>query len=134
VLAIAAVVLLSVTVRAQDAASGTSRVLTKQGSAAFIFTMSGLENFDIGAPPINGLTAGVGAKYYISDDMALRLLLAFSSVGTAGSGNDSAKVFTNSRFGIGAGVEMHMRPFHSISPYVGAQVTFATASNEGQSI
>src|SRR5205807_5269187 len=64
---------------------------TKKGDAAFLFTIGGLGTFNVGGPTIgtiNGITgsgfsntpiAGVGMKFYIADEMAIRVLLAFAT-------------------------------------------------------
>jgi opacity protein-like surface antigen len=124
------------------------RPLTKSGSAAMVFTLSGFGTFGVGAPGIgtlavptpNGITAfnttnqtiaGVGGKYFLSDDMALRFLLAF---GTQSSGADTVNggAISATQFGIAAGLEWHMRPLYSTSPYVGAQVGYGMASVSSQ--
>jgi hypothetical protein len=93
------------------------RPLTKQGSAAMMFTLGGIGTFGIGGPSV-GPVGGAGMKYFFSDDMALRVLI--------GTQNTGKEVSTN--LGIGAGVEWHFRPLYSTTPYVGAQLTFATQS------
>ena len=116
------------------------RPLTKSGSAAFLFNLGGFGTFGVAAPAIgSSFTAGagnvsltvspatVGFKYFLSDDMALRVLLGFSN---SSSGADSipSGAISSTQFGIGAGIEMHMRPLYSTSPYVGAQVGFVSGS------
>jgi hypothetical protein len=119
-------------VRAQETGKDEIiRPLTKQGSAAFIFTLNGLGDFKIGSPSINGMTSGVGVKYFLADEMALRVLLGFNSSTSGGLiGADSAKTLSTSIFGILAGIEMHFRPLYSTSPYVGLQVGFSSKSED----
>jgi len=121
--------------RAQDGLDSTmpSRPLTRQGSSAFIFSLGGLDPFNISAPEINGLVSSVGVKYYIADEMAIRLLLGFNSDQTADA-SDSTKTLTNSAFGISAGVEKHFGPLYAISPFVGGQVSFTSESFEHQQL
>jgi len=121
------------TSRAQDTKDEVIRPITKQGSAAFMFTIAGLGTFGIGAPAINGgsvaQASGVGVKYFLADEMALRLLLGFSS-STRQSPADTEKTLSSSTFGIQAGVEMHLRPLYSTSPYVGLQIGYSMTSSD----
>jgi len=121
------------TSRAQDTKDEVIRPITKQGSAAFMFTINGLGTFGIGAPAINGgsvaATSGVGVKYFLADEMALRVLLGFNS-STSQSPADTSKTLSSSTFGIQAGVEMHFRPLYSTSPYAGLQVGYSMTSSD----
>jgi len=114
---------------AQDE-SNIIRPITKSGSAAFVFNISGLGAFGPTAPPIGSLggttpVAGAGLKYYLSDDLAAKVLLAFA---TTDDGKDSLGT-SSTAFGIGAIVEMHFGPLYSTSPYVGAGIRFASGSS-----
>ncbi len=115
--------------RAQSTDNHVIRPLTAQGSAAFIFNLAGIGTFGFAGPSIGPLTSGVGMKYYISDDLALRILAGLNT--TSGdptfSDSTSAKPSTTD-FGIGVGIEKHFRPLYSTSPYVGAQVSFGSHS------
>lgn len=116
---------------AQDDAN-IIRPITKQGSAAFLFTIQGLGTFGIGAPGIsNGpsMLYGAGFKYFMSDDLALRILLALNS-GSVNSNGTNSVTSTSMDFGIGVGAEMHFRPLYSTSPYVGAQIGFGSSSTD----
>ncbi|MEP7235729.1 MAG: OmpW family outer membrane protein [Ignavibacteriota bacterium] len=121
--------------------------LTKSGSAAFLFNLAGIGTFGLGTEPIgtatqmvtqNGVTftannqtiGGLGLKYYIADDMALKVLLAF---GTTSNGDTATRAFSTSQFGIAAIFEYHMRPLYSTSPYIGGGVRFGTASQTAAS-
>jgi hypothetical protein len=106
------------------------RPITKSGSAAFLFTLQGLGTFGIGSPSVNGMMSGVGVKWFVADDIALRVLLGFGSNQVAGIGPDSATTLTASSFGIGVGGEYHFRPLYSTSPYVGLQIGFTSASTD----
>jgi outer membrane protein W len=115
---------------AQDDAN-IIRPITKSGSAAFVFNVTGLGAFGPAAQVIGTVgtqaVAGAGLKYYLSDDLAAKILLAF---GTTDDGDDpdSALNTTSMQFGIGAIVEMHFGPLYSTSPYVGGGIKFANAS------
>jgi hypothetical protein len=113
---------------AQDE-SNIIRPITKSGSAAFVFNISGLGAFGPTAPPIGSVggtfpVAGLGLKYYLSDDLAAKVLLAFA---TTDDGRDSLGT-TSTAFGIGATVEMHFGPLYSTSPYAGLGIRFASGS------
>jgi hypothetical protein len=120
------------TAQAQDAKDDYARPLTRQGSAAFILTLKGLGDFGLSGPEIAHTTAsnviyGIGTKYYVADDIALRVLLGFNS--TSESVTDSDKVnTTTSALGVGVGAEYHFRPLFSTSPYIGVQVGFGSSS------
>ncbi|HET6400842.1 MAG TPA: outer membrane beta-barrel protein [Candidatus Kapabacteria bacterium] len=117
------------TSRAQSADNGVIQPLTAQGSAAFIFNLAGIGTFGFGGPSIGPLTSGVGLKYYISDDLALRILAGLNT--TSGMANDTnAAKPSTTNFGIGVGVETHFRPLYSTSPYVGAQISFGSSSDD----
>jgi len=124
---------------AQDE-SNIIRPITKSGSAAFVFNVSGLGAFGPAAQPIgtvsNGSTSavvsGAGVKYYLADELAAKILLAF---GTTDDGNDETKTtnVTTMQLGIGAMLEVHFGPLYSTSPYVGGGIMFATGSVSSKS-
>jgi len=117
---------------AQTEPADIIRPLTKAGSAAFLFTLGGFGTFNVGAPPVGTVTnggvavtvAGAGMKYFISDDLALRVLLAFGNTSSGADSLATGKV-VGTNFGIGAAIEYHFRPLYSTSPYVGGGVNFA---------
>jgi len=127
ILAVVAVAFAPVAHAQQDKDVNTP--ITKAGSAAFMFSMSGIENFGIQGPSGDGMTngnviAGAGMKYYFSDRLALRVGV---SIVTSSSGPDSARLSTNN-LGLGAGLEWHCHDLYAISPYLGANVGFRTWS------
>jgi hypothetical protein len=103
------------------------RPITKQGSAAFMYTFSGLGTFNFGAPNIGGQMGGIGVKYFFADDLAIRGLIGYSSTSSPAPG-DTTKSLGTSQFGIGVGVEDHFRPLYSTSPYVGVQLGYGMTS------
>lgn len=118
---------------AQDNNNDIIRPITKQGSAAFMFTLGGLGTFNLSAPSLGpGLgNAGFGMKYFLADDVALRVLLGLNMNSTntpVSGGSDVTK--TNNGFGLGVGVEYHFRPLYSTSPYIGGQIGFASGSTD----
>lgn len=123
---------------AQDTNDNIIRPSTKAGSAAWMFVFGGLSNFGMSALPIVGINAGsnsvdvygAGYKYYLSDDMALRAILGFS---TTSSGDADVTKSPNGKnsstnYGIAVGLEMHTHAVYSTSPYFGAQIAFGGAS------
>ncbi len=138
--------------QAQNADNDIIRPITQTGSAAFMFSLNGLGDFGFGGP-IVGSTAltdgqiaagqagqvtggsavmpGVGAKFFVSDNTALRVALAFrlyedgkEEIGNSTVGGPG-KVQRNTT-GINFGGEYHFRPLYSTSPYLGALISFVT--------
>lgn len=116
---------------AQDTNPDIIRPITKQGSAALVMTIGGLGTFNLAAPVLGpGLgSAGFGMKYFLADDIALRILLGLNTRTEAPeAGNDA----TETGFGLGVGMEYHFRPLYSTSPYIGGQIGFASmGTNNG---
>lgn len=112
-----------------------ARPITKSGSAAFLFNLSGIGTFGMSAQPIgtvsNGSTsqtvAGVGMKYYISDGGALKILFAFAT--SDNGATDDANSSSGMQLGIGAVYEHHFGPLYSTSPYIGGGLRYAMASS-----
>jgi hypothetical protein len=111
-----------------------TRPITKSGSMGLMFDIAGFGSFGlngmfIGQSDVDDIDTkiyGVGAKYYISDNKAIRLLLAFSS--HSGGEPSGQTVTSSSTFGIAAQYEMHVGPLYSTSPYFGGGVSFASTS------
>jgi opacity protein-like surface antigen len=74
---------------------------------------------------------GAGYKYYLSDDMALRAMLGFSTSSDGDEAKTGGKT-TNTNYGIAVGVEMHTHAVYSTSPYFGAQLGFGGASYDNK--
>jgi hypothetical protein len=114
---------------AQDE-SNIIRPITKSGSAAFVFNISGLGAFGPTAPGIgtaNGTpVAGAGIKYYLSDDLAAKILLAFGMTDN-GVEEDKGTNVSTTQLGLGAIIEVHFGPLYSTSPYAGGGIHFASA-------
>jgi hypothetical protein len=121
------------TSRAQDANKDVIQPITKAGSAAMIFELSGIGTFGIGGPGILGFpSSAVGMKYFMSDGMALFVLAGFNTTSGSPTNPDSmsAKPSTTT-LGIAAGIQDHFRPLNSTSPYVGGMVSFASGPISG---
>jgi hypothetical protein len=111
---------------------------TKAGSAAFMFTFSGLGAFGMNGFPIENFTLtaagetlnatllGGGGKWYFMDELALRGLFGLM---TQSKGNvDSIGKTSSVMYGFSGGVEKHFEAISTVSAYVGAQLSFAYAS------
>ena len=87
------------------------------GSKALLFDFAGLSN--LGANAYNG---GIGGKYFLSDQTALRAMLLFGldNRSLAGAKNDDVQ------FGLSAGLEYHLPISTHVSPYVGGLLTAKT--------
>jgi len=134
------------------------RPITTSGSAAFLFSLNGLGDFNIGGPLVgstalpesinaDGTTSattttggslvvpGMGFKFFVSENMALRVALAFrlyedgkEDLGSSVVGGPG-KVQRNTT-GINFGGEYHFRPLYSTSPYIGALISFVTDNHK----
>lgn len=118
------------------------RPSTKSGSAAMYFSFGGMGTLGMQGVQFNPLlfpgentsrgqlVYGAGMKYYLADELALRAIVGFStsSEGDADLTKAPNGKTSTTQFGIGAGIEMHTNAVYSISPYFGAQVAFASAS------
>jgi len=121
--------------------------ITKSGSAAWMFTISGLGPFGMsgldfaefqvpqsGETPAKFIVFGAGGKWYFVDNMALRAMLGFttSTDGDTDPTKSPGGKTTTTIFGIAAGIEMHTHPVYSSSPYFGAQISFASGGSDNQ--
>lgn len=108
-------------VGASSSQSQTMRAAA-QGEKALLFNFVGLN-----ALSLNAYQGGIGAKYFLSDGLALRGLLLFGidnkTVSTTPEATDN--LFT---FGIGGAIEYHLPISSSVSPYVGGGLQFMTTS------
>jgi opacity protein-like surface antigen len=91
-----------------------------QGGKALLFEFSGLSN--LGA---NAYEGGIGGKYFLSDQTALRVMLLFGMSNhnnASGNGTKDDSV----QFGLSAGLEYHFPISTSVSPYVGGGIYAAS--------
>ncbi|MBI1804827.1 MAG: hypothetical protein HY033_13810 [Ignavibacteriae bacterium] len=108
--------------------------MTSQGDKALTFTINGLGNFGVsGVPAVSapglGTLYGAGGKYFVSQDMAFRTIVAFNNYSTTvktGSGDDKN---STTWIGIAPGLEWHMAAAGAVSPYWGLMADFGWAKN-----
>ena len=89
---------------------------TKAGTKAMVFQFSGLSDLGLGR-----YSGGIGMRYYMSDDMAIRpgVQLGYSKFKDKTTDPEAETSMMN----VGANItlEKHFGGGNSISPYVGAQ-------------
>lgn len=86
---------------------------------------------------IHVLSPNLNARYFLKDDMALRLSLGVNTSSTSqdyaensdGTGGVGTVETSGSNFGIGVGIEKHFAGTDKLSPYVGAGISFSTGSS-----
>jgi hypothetical protein len=114
------------------ALSGSDNPGSSAGNKGVLFQFSGLNA--LGAGAYNG---GFGAKYFLSDLMAVRgvICLGLSSSkipANPGAGQVGADGESSSNvFGVGGGIELHLTK-NRISPYFGGAVMLTTKSTENK--
>src|ERR1700733_11285871 len=119
--------------RAQDeTAKDVIRPITTAGSAAGIFELAGIGTFGFSGPAVGPLNSAVGVKYFVANGLAIVVLAGFNALSGVDTGfgafsNSTSKPSTT-KFGIGAGVEVHCRPLYSTSPYWGGMISFGSNS------
>ncbi|HEY9167525.1 MAG TPA: porin family protein [Candidatus Kryptonia bacterium] len=114
-------------VGASSVQSQTLRV-GAQGQKALLFNFVGLNALNLGAySTYVNQSAGIGAKYFLSDGVAVRGLLLFgiNNHTTSTTPEVSDNKFS---FGIGGALEYHLPISSSVSPYVGGGLQFMTST------
>jgi opacity protein-like surface antigen len=119
---LSALVLLSVS----SAQSQTTFTGPSQGSKAILFNFQGLSTLNLNDYPAQ---YGIGGKYFISKEMAIRAMLLF------GMNNQTTKTTPEQTdnsltFGIGGALEYHLPLSASVSPYVGGGLAFSSSTNK----
>lgn len=125
------------------------RVLLIAAIAAGVFTTSNLnaqefkpaggeKNIEVNFAPFGGSPININNlrfRYFSSSDMAIRVGVSVSSSSTTnislgGTNNDIELENKNSSFGfsINPGIEKHFEGTDRLSPYVGAEINFASSS------
>ncbi len=94
-----------------------------QGSRAVLFNFSGLGNLNL-----TGYDGGIGGKYFIDQDVAIRGMLMFGIDNTSTNNTGGAPQPSTDRmsFGIQGGLEYHLPLNSNVSPYLGGLVSFST--------
>lgn len=93
--------------------------------------------FQTGGDYIHILSPNLNARYFLSDDLALRLSLGVNTSSTSedftenadGSGGAGTRETSSSNFGIGVGIQKHFAGTEKLSPYIGAGINFNTGSS-----
>jgi hypothetical protein len=126
--------LLAVSVLCANVFASDTKPMTKQGDTALLFTLGGLSNLAAG-----NFQGGLGLKYFILRNVAIRLGLGFSSssekfknpaVGPLPPTVLGESKYTATTFSIAPGVVYDFATSGSVVAYVGGQVYFATTSRE----
>lgn len=123
--------LLSLFVLSSAVAQTEAPTLTT-GSRALLFSFGGLANLNA-----NAFDGGVGGKYYISNDWALRGGIQFATANRTIPANPGpGQVGTDGsqsawRFGISAALEYHLTK-NRVSPYVGGGMGFSLTRTESK--
>ena len=126
--------------RAQD-----NTPITNTGARNLMFSFGGLSTMTAGpylATKAGGTgdsaglipTYGIGYRYFLNNNLALRATLGFAmnNNDTKGTNGNSDATTDATAFGIGAGVEWHMAPVAAVSPYAGAELGFLTGFDSPQ--
>jgi opacity protein-like surface antigen len=100
---------------------------TKAGTKAVVFQFSGLSNLGV-----SEYMGGIGMRYYIQDDLALRPGINIG-IGTAkDKQQDPERKTTDTTFGLNLTLEKHMAGAASISPYIGARAGFDYSKDKNE--
>ena len=117
----------------------TSGVVAQETSIApkakaLLFSFNGLDA--LGANEFNG---GLGVKYYLASDMAIRIGIEFASANQTIAANPPAGTpssdgsVSGTRFGVSGALEYHLTRSR-VSPYIGAGVGLSSTSTETKSV
>ena len=101
------------------------------GAKALVFEFDGLAYLSA-----DSYEGGIGAKMFFNNRLALRLVLNFDRFSEEEPANPSAGfngakgTYVETSFGLGAGLEYHLRSKARVSPYIGGGFGFARISAE----
>lgn len=101
------------------------------GAKALVFEFDGLAYLSA-----DSYEGGIGAKMFFNNKLALRFVLNFDRISEEEPANpptgfDGAKgEYVSTSFGLGAGIEYHLRSKARVSPYFGGGFGFARVSSE----
>lgn len=99
--------------------AAAAEIVTKAGTKALVFQFSGLS--DLG---LSGYQGGIGARYYMSDGLALRPGIDIGLASTKDKTEDPEWKETVTTMGLSLALEKHLAGAKSISPYIGAGAGF----------
>ncbi len=103
----------------------------KGGAKALIFEFDGLDNLSA-----DSYEGGIGGKIFFNKTIALRVVLNFDRFSYKDPANPSAGnegvdgEYVETTFGLGSGVEFHLRNKSRVSPYFGAGIGFSVTSED----
>lgn len=100
------------------------------------FTIETQINFQTGTAPINIFTPNIRVRYFISEDLALRLQFAYLSNKMTttvtenfdGTGAEGSVDMSSSLFTFRPGIEKHFAGTNRLSPYIGAEINIQMGS------
>jgi opacity protein-like surface antigen len=134
-----ALVLVALLVVSVTYAGDTVVPKTKAGNKALLFTFGGLSNLGAGVyppPPTSDFIGGIGGKYYLSNNLALRLGVGFSTTtkteknptSPTPTGQKGERDETTTSFTIAPGVTYNLAVTGPVVAYVGAQILYVSTN------
>ena len=128
--------ILVISVAANVALAGdNAKPITKAGNAALMFNLGGLANLSAG-----NYEGGLGFKYYIANDFAVRLGLGFSTSSSTDKNPStvtplpatvlSESKLTSTTFTVAPGIQYNIAKSNAVVAYVGGQASISTTSQE----
>lgn len=128
-----AILLLVLTFVASVSFAGDPKPLTRSGDKALLFDLGGLANLAAG-----NYGGGLGAKYYIASDLALRLSIGFTTSSQtdkntqsplpAGRLGESSR--TTTEFSVAPAITYNLAKTSTVVAYVGGMVSFSSGSDK----
>jgi opacity protein-like surface antigen len=113
---------------------------TNQGDKALLFTINGLGDFGIGGAPAGMLVyetdgsadfetySGIGFKTFLSDGIALRIGLGYSSGSVTTKTDAGDEINSLSLMSIQPAIEYHLYQAEAVSIYTGAGISYTKYS------
>jgi len=107
--------------------------LTYSGNKALLFDLGGLANLALG-----NYGGGLGVRYYIANDLALRLSLGFTTSSQTSKNTQSPlpanrvaeSKLTSTEFTVGPAVTYNIARTSTVVAYVGGMLSYTTASDK----
>jgi outer membrane protein W len=95
-------------------------------------------NFQTGTSAVNVVSPDLKARYFLADDLALRINFGVTSSSTSydvaenpdGTGSTGTVEASASGFSIGVGIEKHFAGTERLSPYIGASIGYSSNSSD----